>query len=110
MASIVWSEALNLGVHRDLTRSEKERDQRRGHENGGGRERKRPTKRERQELAAAQRLKKAREESEDIKADSLPHTKTTITQNGDSSMVLSMEMNGVVYQGVLFAQPKTARV
>ena len=30
--------------------------------------------------------------------------------SGDSSMVLSMEMNGVVYQGVLFAQPKAAQV
>ena len=61
-------------------RSEKEqRDQhRRGQENGTSRERKRPTKRERQELAAAQRVKKAREE-----ADDLPHTKTTITQNSE---------------------------
>ena len=29
---------------------------------------------------------------------------------GDSSIVVSMELNGVGYQGVLFAQPRTARV
>lgn len=45
-----------------------------------------------------------------LNPSTLPASLDALTLAGESSIVVSMELNGVGYQGVLFAQPRSARV
>ncbi|XP_037078904.1 AT-rich interactive domain-containing protein 3A-like [Pollicipes pollicipes] len=114
------SEALNLGVHREMARQERERDEERERECELVQERVRALSKERERHSNIKRdcpeemspptHKKARSDEGNGRPDAFPHTKMSISTKGDSSIVVSMEMNGVGYQGVLFAQPRTTRV
>ncbi|XP_037078645.1 AT-rich interactive domain-containing protein 3A-like, partial [Pollicipes pollicipes] len=120
------SEALNLGVRREImARQEREREQQereRDRELELHREREREIEREREREREQEMTrevpddlspppnKRARSDDEEHKMNALPHTKMSISSKGDGSLVLSMELNGVVYQGVLFAQPSAARL
>ncbi|KAF0293178.1 Protein dead ringer [Amphibalanus amphitrite] len=120
------SEALNLGVRREMARQEREREQQerereqlerdrsrelelhRERELELEREREREMKREMPENMSPPN-KRAKSEEGDNKMESMPHTKMSISSKADGSLVLSMELNGVVYQGILFAQPSPGR-
>ncbi|XP_043225272.1 AT-rich interactive domain-containing protein 3C-like [Amphibalanus amphitrite] len=120
------SEALNLGVRREMARQEREREQQerereqlerdrsrelelhRERELELEREREREMKREMPEDMSPPN-KRAKSEEGDNKMESMPHTKMSISSKADGSLVLSMELNGVVYQGILFAQPSPGR-